>query len=41
MQTKGIRDENWWKRISKITTLIKEQMMLNGNLMIGIFNFIT
>jgi sulfinoalanine decarboxylase / aspartate 1-decarboxylase len=35
MQAKGLRDENWWNNISTITALIKERMMMNGNLMIG------
>lgn len=35
MRNKPTRDEKWWKNISTITTLIKEQMMMNGNLMVG------
>jgi Pyridoxal-dependent decarboxylase conserved domain len=35
MQKKSPRDELWWQNISKLTTLIKEQMVKNGNLMIG------
>jgi hypothetical protein len=35
MQQKEPRDDKWWKNISKITTLIKERMMINGNLMVG------
>lgn len=29
------RDEKWMECISKVTALIKERMMMNGNLMIG------
>lgn len=29
------RDEKFWESISKITTIIKEKMVMNGNLMIG------
>lgn len=35
MQQKEPKDDKWWKNISKITTLIKERMMINGNLMVG------
>lgn len=35
MQLKETKDDKWWKNISKITTLIKERMMINGNLMVG------
>lgn len=34
-QREGPRDDQWWNYISKITISIKEQMMKNGNLMIG------
>lgn len=35
MQAKENRDDKWWRNISTLTTLIKERMMINGNLMIG------
>lgn len=35
MRRKEAKDEKWWKNISKITTLIKERMMIRGNLMVG------
>lgn len=35
MQRKVPKDDKWWGNISKITTFIKERMMLNGNLMVG------
>lgn len=35
MREKTPRDEKWWKSVSTVTTLIKERMMLNGNLMVG------
>lgn len=35
MQSKEPKDEKWWANVSKISTLIKEKMMMNGNLMIG------
>lgn len=35
MRLKDPRDEKWWEEIFKITTQIKEKMMINGNLMIG------
>lgn len=35
MEQKETKDDKWWKNISKITTLIKERMMINGNLMVG------
>jgi sulfinoalanine decarboxylase / aspartate 1-decarboxylase len=34
MQQREPKDDKWWKNISKITTLIKERMMINGNLMV-------
>jgi sulfinoalanine decarboxylase len=35
MQAKQPRDEKWWKNISMLTALIKERMVMNGNLMVG------
>lgn len=35
MEKKETRDEKWWKNISTIVTLVKEQMMMDGNLMVG------
>lgn len=35
MRAKEPRDEKWWKKISTITALIKERMMIRGNLMVG------
>lgn len=35
MRKKERRDEQWWKNISTITTLIKERMVIRGNLMVG------
>lgn len=35
MRSKQPHDDKWWQGISRITTLIKERMMMNGNLMVG------
>lgn len=35
MRNKELKDEKWWKNVSTVTTLIKERMMINGNLMVG------
>lgn len=35
MRNKQPRDELWWKVISRLTTLIKEKMVMNGNVMVS------
>ncbi|KAL7036623.1 hypothetical protein ACKWTF_008879 [Chironomus riparius] len=35
MRKQEQRDETWWKGMSKVTAFIKEQMVMNGNLMLG------